>query len=300
MSEELDKGSLVVGDTHVARLGRLMVAPAVGVLLVAMIVPLAITLYYSVRDFRLLEPGGGFVGIGNYVNFVSNPMFVAAVVNTLLLVCGVLLVTIVLGIALALLLDQPVKGIAGLRMLIISPFFVMPTVSALVWKNLLMNPVSGLFAAILTGFGLEPVDWLGAVPLASIIAIVSWEWLPFATLIFLTSLQSLDREQMEAAELDGAKFPSVLRWLILPHLARPIAIVVLMETIFLLAVFAEIYVTTGGGPGDATTNLSFLIFAQALLRFDIGAASAGGIVAVIIANSLALLMVRIVGKSIEE
>jgi sorbitol/mannitol transport system permease protein len=193
-----------------------------------------------------------------------------------------------------------VKGIAGLRMLIISPFFVMPAVSALVWKNLLMNPVSGLFAAILTALGLPPVDWLGAMPLASIIAIVSWEWLPFATLIFLTSLQSLDREQMEAAELDGAKFPSVLRWLILPHLARPIAIVVLMETIFLLAVFAEIYVTTGGGPGDATTNLSFLIFAQALLRFDIGAASAGGIVAVIIANILAVLMVRIVGKSIEE
>lgn len=288
------------GSKHGARLGRWMVAPAVAVLLVAMIVPLAMTLYYSLLDFRLLEPGGGFVGLANYVNFLTNPMFVAAVVNTLLLVLGVLGVTVALGIALALLLDQPVKGIAGLRMLVISPFFVMPAVSALVWKNLLMNPVSGLFAAILTGFGLDPVDWLGTVPLGSIIAIVSWEWLPFATLIFLTSLQSLDREQMEAAELDGAGFGARLRYLILPHLARPVAIVVLMETIFLLSVFAEIFVTTGGGPGDATTNLSFLIFAQALLRFDIGAASAGGIVAVVIANILALLMVRVVGKSIQE
>lgn len=288
------------GSAQAARTARWMSAPAIGWLLVTSIVPLALTLYYSLLDFRLLEPGGGFVGMRNYAAFVANPMFLGAIVRTLLLIAGVLGATLVLGIALALLLDGKVRGISALRMLIISPFFVMPAVSALLWKNLLMNPVSGLFAALLRMAGLEPVDWLGTLPLVSIVIMVAWAWLPFATLIFLTSLQSLDAEQMEAAELDGARAVDKFRYLILPHLARPIAVVVLVETIFLLAVFAEIYVTTGGGPGDATTNLSFLIFAQALLRFDIGAASAGGVVAVVLANIVALMLARVVGRSIED
>lgn len=277
-----------------------MSAPAIGWLLVTSIVPLALTLYYSLLDFRLLEPGKGFVGARNYVGFIANPMFVGAIVRTLLLITGVLGATLVIGIALALLLDRKVRGISALRMLIISPFFVMPAVSALLWKNLLMNPVSGLFAALLRIVGLKPIDWLGTLPLASIVIMVAWAWLPFATLIFLTSLQSLDAEQMEAAELDGASATARLRYMVLPHLAQPIAVVVLVETIFLLSVFAEIYVTTGGGPGDATTNLSFLIFAQALLRFDIGAASAGGVVGVILANLVAFMLARVVLRSIAE
>ncbi len=283
-----------------ARTARRMSAPAIGWLIITSIVPLTLTVYFSLLDFRLLEPGGGFVGLRNYVAFVSNPMFVGAIVRTLLLIAGVLAATLTLGVALALLLDGKVRGISALRMLVISPFFVMPAVSALLWKNLLMNPVSGLFAALLSMAGLEPIDWLGTLPLVSIMIMVAWAWLPFATLILLTSLQSLDAEQMEAAELDGAGAVARLRYLILPHLARPIAVVVLVETIFLLGVFAEIYVTTSGGPGDATTNLSFLIFAQALLRFDIGAASAGGMVAVVLANVVALMLARVVGRSIAD
>ena len=283
-----------------ARIARWMSAPAIGWLLLTSVVPLVLTLYYSLLDFRLLEPGGGFVGLKNYVAFAANPMFVGAIVRTLVLIGGVLAATLTLGIAIALLLDKPVKGIAVLRMLIISPFFVMPTVSALLWKNLLMNPVSGLLTALAQMAGMTPIDWLGAAPLTSIIIMVAWSWLPFATLIFLTSLQSIDPEQLEAAELDGASASARLRYIVLPHLARPIAVVLLVETVFLLAVFAEIYVSTGGGPGDATTNLSFLIFAQALLMFDIGSASAGGIVAVILANIVALMLVRVVGRSIED
>ena len=279
---------------------RWMSSPAIALLLVTSLVPLALTLYYSLLDFRLLEPGGGFVGLRNYIGFLSNPMFVGAIVRTLLLVAGVLAITVGLGLTLALLLDRPMHGVAVVRLLIVSPFFVMPVVSALLWKNLLMNPVSGLFAALLRIVGLDPIDWLGTLPLVSIIIIVAWAWLPFATLILLTSLQSIDAEQMEAAKLDGATAAARLRYLILPHLARPIAVVLLVESIFLLGVFAEIYVTTGGGPGDATTNLSFLIFAQALLRFDIGAASAGGVVAVIFANLIALLLARVVGRSFES
>jgi sorbitol/mannitol transport system permease protein len=125
----------------------------------------------------------------------------------------------------------------------------MPTVSALVWKNLLLHPVSGLFAWISELVGATPIDWFNDAPMFAIILIVAWQWLPFATLILLTALQSQDEEQKEAAEMDGASALSTFIYLTLPHLARPITVVILIETIFLLTVFAEIFVTTGGGPG---------------------------------------------------
>jgi sorbitol/mannitol transport system permease protein len=143
------------------------------------------------------------------------------------------------------------------------------------------------------------VDWFAELPLMSVIAIVSWEWLPFATLILLTALQSLSEEQLEAAGMDGAGILSTFIYIILPHLARAITVVVLIETIFLLTVFAEILVTTNGGPGDASTNIAFLVYAQALLQFDIGGASAGGIIAVILANIVAFFLVRVIGRNLE-
>ncbi len=281
-------------------LGRFMLAPAVILLFVWMIVPLAMTIYFSSLNYNLLNPGmESFAGLDNYYYFLTDPSFLASLKNTLVLVGSVLAITIVLGILIALLLDQKVIGLSIVRLMVIAPFFVMPTVSALVWKNLLMHPVSGLFAWIGTTAGLQPIDWFAQAPLTAIVLIVSWQWLPFATLILLTALQSLDEEQREAAEMDGARALSRFLYITLPHLARPITVVILIETIFLLSIFAEIYVTTGGGPGLQTTNIAFLIYSQALLHYDVGTASAGGLVAVVIANIVALFLVRIVGRNLE-
>jgi sorbitol/mannitol transport system permease protein len=196
-------------------------------------------------------------------------------------------------------MNQPILGRNFVRLMVIAPFFVMPTVSALVWKNLLMHPVSGLFAWIATSLGFQPIDWFTEMPMFSVILIVSWQWLPFASLILLTALQSLDEEQKEAAEMDGAGAVSTFVYITLPHLARPITVVILIETIFLLTVFAEIFVTTGGGPGLQTTNIAFLIYSQALIQYDVGGASAGGLVAVVLANIVAFFLVRIVGRNLE-
>jgi sorbitol/mannitol transport system permease protein len=281
-------------------LARALLTPAVGLLFIWMIVPLALTLYFSTLHYSLLDPGSEeFIGIENFRYFLTDPAFLASLQNTLVLVGSVLALTILLGIPLALLLDQPVVGRNFVRLMVIAPFFVMPTVSALVWKNLLMHPVSGLFAWLARSVGLTPVDWFNDVPLLSVILIVAWQWLPFATLILLTALQSLDEEQKEAAEMDGASAVSTFIYITLPHLARPITVVILIETIFLLTVFAEIFVTTGGGPGLQTTNIAFLIYSQALIQFDVGSASAGGLVAVVIANIVAFFLVRIVGRNLE-
>ena len=278
---------------------RLMVSPAVILLFLWMIVPLAMTLYFSFLRYNLLTPGTSFAGFDNYYYFLTNPAFFAALINTLVLVVGVLVITVFGGIALALLLDQPFWGQGIVRILVISPFFVMPTVAALVWKNFFFNPVNGMFAHMARFLGLQPFDFLAQAPLASIIGIVAWAWLPFSTLILLTALQSLDSEQQEAAEMDGASWVSRFRYLTIPHLTRSITVVILIQTIFLLSVFAEILVTTNGGPGTATTNISFLVYAQSLLSYDVGGGSAGGIIAVILANIVAIFLMRMIGKNLD-
>jgi sorbitol/mannitol transport system permease protein len=281
-------------------LARGLLTPAVALLLVWMIVPLAMTIYFSSLRYSLLDPGSeSFVGLDNFRYFLTDPAFLASLQNTLVLVGSVLALTIVLGVPLALLLDQPVIGRSIVRLMVIAPFFVMPTVSALVWKNLLLHPVSGMLSWLSTLVGVTPIDWFNDAPMLAIIMIVAWQWLPFATLILLTALQSQDEEQKEAAEMDGAGAFSTFLHLTLPHLARPITVVILIETIFLLTVFAEIFVTTGGGPGLQTTNIAFLIYSQALIQYDVGSASAGGLVAVVIANILAFFLVRVVGRNLE-
>ena len=281
-------------------LPRALMAPAVLTLLLWMIVPLLMTLYFSFVNYNLMQPGEHpFVGLENFHYFVTDPDFWPAVWNTLMLIGSVILITIIGGVLLALLVNEPFPGRGIVRVLLISPFFVMPAVNALLWKHMMMNPIYGVLADLWRSFGATPVDWLTDVPLFSVIIMVAWQWLPFACLIFITSLQSLDREQMEAARMDGANPFQRFFYLTLPHLGRPIAVVIMIEMIFLLSIFAEIAITTNGGPGNESTNLTYMIFKQSLMNFDVGVASAGALSAVVLANIVAAFLIRIVGKNLD-
>ena len=279
---------------------RLLLAPAVTTLLLWMLVPLGMTLYFSAVRYNLMQPGAReFIGLANFQYFVTDPDFWPSVANTLVLLGSVIAVTVFLGVGLALLVNDPFPGRGLVRVLLISPFFVMPTVNALMWKHMMMNPIYGVLAQVTRVLGVPPVDWLTDHPLFSIISMVAWQWLPFASLIFMTSLQSLDRDQLEAAGMDGASPVQRFWFLTLPHLARPVAVVVMIEMIFLLSVFAEIFTTTGGGPGNASTNMAFLIFKQALMNFDVGVASAGALFAVLLANVASVFLIRMIGKNLD-
>lgn len=279
---------------------RLLMSPAVITLLMWMLIPLGMTIYFSLINYNLMQPDRtGFVGLMNYEFFMGNPAFWDAIKNTILLLGSTVLITVALGLAIALLINDPFPGQNFVRILLISPFFVMPTVNALLWKHMMMNPIYGVLAQVWAFFGAEPVNWLQDWPLFSVIIMVSWQWLPFACLIFITSLQSMDREQLEASDLDGANYMQKLRFLYIPHMARAISVVIMIEVIFLLSIFAEIYTTTGGGPGTQSTNLAYLIFTEALLNFDVGSASAGALFAIILANIVAIFLIRIVGKNLD-
>ena len=276
-------------------------APSIILLLLWMIVPLSMTLYFSFMRYNLLYPERtGFTGSLNYDFFLTDPALFDAVLNTLTLVGSIITISVVLGMGIALLLQEAFRGRGIVRVMLISPFFIMPTVNALIWKNMFMNPVYGLFAFVSGLFGWPIIDWLSDLPLLSIIIMLSWQWIPFALLIFMTSLQSMDKEQIEAAEIEGASFWSKFYYLTLPHLSRAIAVVIMIQAIFHLSIFAEIFVTTGGGPGYDSTNTTFLIFTQALLQFDVGVASAGGVFAIIIANIIAFFLIKTVAQGMAK
>src|SRR5216684_5757544 len=149
-------------------LGRALLTPAVALLFIWMIIPLAMTIYFSTLHYSLLDSENWrFVGLENFRYFLTDPAFLTSLQNTLVLVGSVLAITILLGTPLALLLDQPVMGRSIVRLMVIAPFFVIPTVSALVWKNLLMNPDSGLFAWIARSLGFDPIVWFTNYPMLS-------------------------------------------------------------------------------------------------------------------------------------
>jgi len=260
-------------------------------------VPLAIAFYYAFLHYRLDDPDNTFfAGWNNFYYFVTDPFFMKDLFNTIALVLLVLVITVVGGVGLAILLDRPFWGQGIVRVLVISPFFIMPTVSALVWKNLMMHPVYGFFAHLWRMVGLTPLDWFASIPLISVGIVVGWQWLPFATLILLTALQSLDEEQKDAADMDGAGKIDVFRYITLPHLTRPITVVILIETIFLLNVFAEIKVTSVGGFAG---NLTYLVFSKLNDDNNVGEAAAGGLIAVVLANIVAMFLVRLIGRNLE-
>ncbi|MCC8394110.1 sugar ABC transporter permease [Paraburkholderia sp. MMS20-SJTR3] len=287
-------------DRKGASSARWLVMPSVGVLVLWMTIPLAMTIWFSFSRYNLLNPDvRGFAGLDNYRFLATDPSFWPSIAHTIQLIVAVLVITVGGGVLMAILFDRKFYGQGVARLLAIAPFFVMPTVSALIWKNMILHPVYGLVAQGMLALGMTPVDWFADYPLTAVIMIVAWQWLPFAFLILFTAIQSLDQEQKEAAKIDGAGPFSMFFYITLPHLRRAIAVVVMMETIFLLSIFAEIYTTTGGGPGNATTTLSYLIFSLGLQQFDVGLASAGGILAVVLANIVSFFLVRMLAKNLK-
>jgi sorbitol/mannitol transport system permease protein len=176
----------------------------------------------------------------------------------------------------------------------------MPVVAAVVWKNMLLHPVYGGLSWLQASLGMPVTDWFQYWPMTAVVIIIAWQWIPFAMLVFLTSLQNLPQEHLEAARMDGATSLQMFFAIVLPHLSRAITAVVMIESIFFLSLFAEIFTTTGGGPGQATTTLVYIIYARAFLEWNIGSASAGGLFAVVLANLVAIFLVRMVARSMNN
>ena len=308
-------------------IARLLQTPAVLLLLVWMLVPLGLTLYFSFLRYVLnslrkpewtVPAFSNWRGFGNYEYVLyKSKDFWFAVQNSLFIVGSILVITVILGLAIAVLVNRNFPGRGIVRVLLISPFFVMPAVNAVLWINMILDPVLGLNGLAIEGINhlvaglqnfpvlghffslwpeIEPISFRATQTSSyAVIMMVAWQWTPFAVLIFMTSLQSEDQQQKEAAILDGASAWSQFIYLTIPHLARPIAIVVMIQSIFHLSLYAEIEIVSRG---NGNKNLPYLI--GEFTSNNIGAASATGIFAVIVANIVAIFLLRMVGKNLVD
>jgi sorbitol/mannitol transport system permease protein len=274
-------------------LRRLPLLPAFVYVVIVTQIPFALTIYYSFFSWNLLKPGSfKFTGLDNYANLVTDESIRTAVWNTVVLTVSVIGISVVLGLAVATLLNSEVFGKGLMRTLMIAPFLIMPTAGALIWKDTLLNPLFGLLPSLLSPFGLSRVDWVNQFPMATVVTVEVWRWTPFMMLIILAGLQSQNPEILEAARVDGATAFQAFRRITLP-LVRPfLELGALLGSLFVVQTFDSIYMLTYGGPGQDTTNVPFLLYLVAFQGFSIGQASAIGVVAVILTTVVATIGLR--------
>jgi sorbitol/mannitol transport system permease protein len=272
---------------------RLPLLPAFIYVFLLTQIPFVLTIYYSLFSWNLLkEDSFKFAGLENYTRLVTDESIRTAVWNTVLLTISVIAISVVLGLAVASLLNSEVFGKGLMRTLMIAPFLIMPTAGALIWKDTLLNPLFGLLPYLLSPFGLGRVDWVNRFPMATVVAVEVWRWTPFMMLIILAGLQSQNPEVLEAARVDGANAFQAFRRITLP-LVRPfIELGALLGSLFVVQTYDSIYMLTYGGPGEDTTNIPFLLYLVAFQGYSIGQASAIGVVAVIITIIVATFALR--------
>ncbi|CAM4156965.1 sugar ABC transporter permease [Paenibacillus alkaliterrae] len=272
-----------------------------GIIMVGIItqLPFLYTIYLSLHDWNLMRPDLGvtFAGLSNFGQILSEPAFWEVLKNTFFLTVFCLLLCLAAGMGLALLLNRDFFGKGIIRTLFVSPFFIMPAVSGIVWKTVILNPNFG-FSAYITGkLGLPAIDWLGKYPLETIIIVVAWQWIPFFMLVLLAGLQSVSPDLMEASMLDGANRFQQFFNVTIPHLLRYIEVALLLGLIFIMQTFGEIYVTTSGGPGYSSTNLPFYLYRLGFQSWDVGGASALGVLIVIIMTIFMTILFKIMRKT---
>ena len=272
---------------------RLPLLPAFIYVFLLTQIPFVLTIYYSFFSWNLLKEGSfQFAGLDNYTRLITNESIRTAILNTVILTVSVIAISVVLGMGVAMLLNSEVWGKGFMRTLMIAPFLIMPTAGALIWKDTLLNPLFGLLPYLLSPFGLGRVDWVNRFPMATVVAVEVWRWTPFMMLIILAGLQSQNPEVLEAARVDGANPLQAFRRITLP-LVRPfIELGALLGSLFVVQTYDSIFMLTYGGPGEDTTNIPFLLYLVAFQGFNIGQASAIGVVAVILTTIIATVALR--------
>ena len=262
--------------------------------------PFLLTLWYSMQSWNLVRPGSEqFVGLSNYVDVLQDSQFRGAIVNTIVITGSCVVVSLLLGLGLAVLLDKEFVGRGVVRTLLITPFLVMPVAGALLWKTTMFDPLFGILNWVLGPFGAGETDWVSEYPMISIITALVWQWTPFMMLLLLAGLQSQSKEVLEAAQVDGATPFRTFVSVTLPHMRRFIELSVLLGAIYVVNTFDQIYMMTQGGPGTATSNLPFYIYQRAFLGFDVGQAAAMGVVVVIGTIIVATFALRLIFTSFD-
>ncbi|GAA4720703.1 carbohydrate ABC transporter permease [Phytohabitans rumicis] len=291
-------------STRVRWLRRAPLLPALIFTIVVTQIPFLVTLVISSLNWNILHPGDrSFAGLSNYQFVFTDARLRAAVINTVTMTASVVILSVLIGLGLAVLLDRRFPGRGLARTLLIAPFLVMPVASALLWKHALYNPAYGLFNGVLNAlwqaFGADhgpTIDWVSDRPMMAVVAALVWQWTPFMMLILLAGLSTQPPDVLEAAKIDGARALQTFRFVTVPHLRQYLELSVLLGSIYVLQTFDAVFTITQGGPGTATTNLPYEIYLTTFRKYEYGQAAAAGVVVVIGTIIVATFALRVVSS----
>lgn len=286
-------------DSGERRFARRMIMPGFIAALVITQIPFLATIYYSFQNWNLARPEErGFAGFDNYVAVITNGQFLPSLWATVRIVGGSVILSLILGLLIAVLLNRQFRGRAVARTLLITPFLVMPAAAALIWKYSLLEVNTGLVNWSLSWFGIDPVAWNTDYPAWTIVFTLTWQYTPFMMLILLAGLQSQSPEVLEAADVDGANVLQTFRFMTLPHLRTYAELAVLLATVLMIQVFDPVNIMTKGAGN--TKTLSYLLYERAFIGQQIGEAAAYGVVTVIVTIVVATLALRLLFKVFTE
>jgi sorbitol/mannitol transport system permease protein len=281
------------------KFARKLITPALVVAILITQVPFVVTIYYSFQNWNLARPQDrSFAGFDNYVAVITNGAFLPSLWATIRIVGGSVILSLLLGLILAVLLDRKFRGQALARTLLITPFLVMPAAAALIWKFSLLDFNTGMVNYGLSFFGIPPVAWNTDYPALTIVFTLTWQYTPFMMLILLAGLQSQAGEVLEAADVDGASALQTFRYMTLPHLRTYAELATLLGTVMMIQVFDPVNIMTKGA-GD-TKTLPYLLYERAFIGQQIGEAAAYGVVTVIITIVVATAALRTLFKVFTE
>ncbi|WP_158852725.1 carbohydrate ABC transporter permease [Saccharothrix deserti] len=283
---------------------RIPLLPALVFTVIVTQLPFVATLVISTFQRNILKPGERqSTGLANYAFVFTDERLRSAVLNTVVLTASVVLVSVLLGLGLALLLDRRFPGRGLARTLLIAPFLVMPVAAALLWKHAVYNPgyglLNGTLNAVYRFFGAAngpTVDWVSTFPMPAVVLSLVWQWTPFIMLILLAGLQAQPGDVLEAAKVDGASALATFRFITLPHLRQYLELGILLGTIYVVQTFDAVYTITQGGPGSDTTNLPYEIYLTMFRKYEYGEAAAAGVVVVLGSIVIATFALRTIAS----
>ncbi|WJL97000.1 sugar ABC transporter permease [Microbacterium sp. ET2] len=273
--------------------------PTMIVVLLVSQLPFLLTLWYSLNDWNLAtsQDGPEFIGLANYAEIFTEPEFLQAAGNTAIMTVGAVLISFIVGLLLALLVNREFRGRGVVRTLLIIPFLVLPAATALLWKNTMLGTTYGIVNWVIGLVGIPPVDWLGQHPMLSVIIILSWQWSPFFMLILLAGLQSEDPSIIEAAKVDGARSFDRFRYLTWRHLRPYSELSVVLGSIYIIQTFDAVYLAA---QGSATTNLPYYLYQRAFRGLEIGQASAMAVIVLIATLIIASIGLRVASNLLKS
>jgi sorbitol/mannitol transport system permease protein len=275
---------------------RLPLLPALLFTILVTQIPFVFNIWFSLQDWRIVPPRGPtFVGVENFTEGYSNPFFLDAVGTSIVMTTSAVLISLLLGTGLALLLDRAFFGRGIARTLLITPFLIMPVAAALIWKNQMFSATFGVLNSLIEAVGFQPIPFVERWPTWSIVIVLVWQWSPFMMLIVLAGLQSQPTDILEAARVDRASGFGIFSQITLPMLRPYLELGVVLGSIYLLQVFDQIEVMTGGGPGS--TNVPYFVYQRSIGGgWDFGQASAYAILVVIASIVIATFALRVLSS----